>query len=181
MVSVLTRAKKCAKIPFVFEKDAGVAQSVEQLIRNQQVRCSSHPTSSKKRRKLRFSMLFCCKNAENGVGQNAGQLLTHTLTHTRNKLYPRKWTRGFDPRPRSLDTHLTHRVPIDSKSAGEEALPPLRYFVFFCLHDLCHEAAHRLRGFVLLLTGGVGVGTEREACIVVPQHTADSFHVHAVL
>ena len=37
MVSVLTRAKKCAKISFVFEKDAGVAQSVEQLIRNQQV------------------------------------------------------------------------------------------------------------------------------------------------
>ena len=104
MVSVLTRAKKCAKISFVFEKDAGVAQSVEQLIRknqvcdskseyanvaqsveqlirNQQVRCSSHPTSSKKHRKLRFSMLFCCKNAENGVGQNAGQLLPHTVTH----------------------------------------------------------------------------------------------------
>ncbi len=37
MVSVLTRAKKCAKISFVFEKVAGVAQSVEQLIRNQQV------------------------------------------------------------------------------------------------------------------------------------------------
>ena len=37
MVSVLTRTKKCAKISFVFEKDAGVAQSVEQLIRNQQV------------------------------------------------------------------------------------------------------------------------------------------------
>ena len=82
MVSVLTRAKKCAKISFVFEKDAGVAQSVEQLIRNQQVRCSSHPTSSKKHRKLRFSMLFCCKNAENSVSQNAGQLLTHTVTHT---------------------------------------------------------------------------------------------------
>ena len=82
MVSVLTRAKKCAKISFVFEKDAGVAQSVEQLIRNQQVRCSSHPTSSKKHRKLRFSMLFCCKNAEKGVGQNVGQLLPHTVTHT---------------------------------------------------------------------------------------------------
>ena len=81
MVSVLTRAKKCAKISIVFEKDAGVAQSVEQLIRNQQVMCSSHTTSSKKHRKLRFSMLFCCKNAENGVGQNAGQLLTHTVTH----------------------------------------------------------------------------------------------------
>ena len=46
MVSVLTRAKKCAKISFVFEKVAGVAQSVEQLIRNQQVVCSSHITSS---------------------------------------------------------------------------------------------------------------------------------------
>ena len=74
MVSVLTRTKKCAKISFVFEKDAGVAQSVEQLIRNQQVMCSSHTTSSKKHRKLRFSMLFCCKNAEKGVGQNVGQL-----------------------------------------------------------------------------------------------------------
>ena len=83
MVSVLTRAKKCAKISFVFEKDAGVAQLVEQLIRNQQVRCSSHPTSSKKHRKLRFSVLFRCKNAENGASQNVGQLLTHTVTHTR--------------------------------------------------------------------------------------------------
>ena len=52
-------------------------------LRNQQVRCSSHPTSSKKHRKLRFSVLFCCKNAENGVSQNAGQLLTHTVTYTR--------------------------------------------------------------------------------------------------
>ena len=81
-VSVLTRAKKCAKISFVFEKDAGVAQSVEQLIRNQQVRCSSHPTSSKKHRKLRLSVLFCYKNAANVVGQGVGQSLTHTLTHS---------------------------------------------------------------------------------------------------
>ena len=35
---------------------------------------------------------------------------THTLTHTGNKLYPRKWTRDFDPWSRSADTHLTHRV-----------------------------------------------------------------------
>ena len=27
-----------------------------------------------------------------------------------SKLYPRKWTRDFDPWPRSADTHLTHRV-----------------------------------------------------------------------
>ena len=37
---------------------AGVAQSVEQLIRNQQVMCSSHTTSSKKHRKPKLSMLF---------------------------------------------------------------------------------------------------------------------------
>ena len=74
MVSVLTRAKKCAKISFVFEKDAGVAQSVEQLIRNQQVRCSSHPTSSKKASKTSVFDAFCCKNAEKCVGQNVGQL-----------------------------------------------------------------------------------------------------------
>ena len=83
MVSVLTRAKKCAKISFVFEKDAGVAQSVEQLIRNQQVRCSSHPTSSKKHRKLRFSVLFCCKNAEMVWVKMWVNRLTHTLTHKR--------------------------------------------------------------------------------------------------
>ena len=39
-----------------------------------QVMCSSHTTSSKKHRKLRLSVLFRCKNAENGVSQNAGQL-----------------------------------------------------------------------------------------------------------
>ena len=43
-------------------------------LRNQQVMCSSHTTSSKKHRKLWFSMLFCCKKAEKGVGQNVGQL-----------------------------------------------------------------------------------------------------------
>ena len=30
-------------------------------------------------------------------------------TLSRAKLYPRKWTRDFDPWPRSADTHLTHR------------------------------------------------------------------------
>ena len=33
-------------------------------LRNQQVMCSSHTTSSKKHRKLRFSVLFCCQNTE---------------------------------------------------------------------------------------------------------------------
>ena len=143
MVSVLTRAKKCAKISFVFEKDAGVAQSVEQLIRNQQVRCSSHPTSSKKHRKLRLSMLFCCKNAENGVGQNAGQLLTHT----------RKCANRFKEYRR-----------------GGFALSPIFLMFFFCSHHLCHETAHFLRGLLLHLPCGVGVGSQGEARVVVPEH-----------
>ena len=36
--------------------------------------------------------------------------MTHTVTHTGAKLYPIKWTRKNDPRPRFVDTHLTHRV-----------------------------------------------------------------------
>ena len=48
-----------------------------------EVGSSNLPSSSKKHRKLRFSVLFCCKNAENGASQNVGQLLTHTVTHTR--------------------------------------------------------------------------------------------------
>ena len=61
-------------------------------------------------------------------------------------------------------------------------MPSPRYFwFFFCLHDLRHEAAHRLCGLVLLLPRGVGVGTEREARVVVPEHTADGFDVHAIL
>jgi len=39
-----------------------------------EVGSSNLPSSSKKHRKLRFSVLFCCKNAENGVSQDVGQL-----------------------------------------------------------------------------------------------------------
>lgn len=55
---------------------------------------------------------------------------------------------------------------------------PIRRFL---LHHLCHEAAHGLGGFILLLAGGVGVGAQGEARVVMAQHTADGFHVHAVL
>ena len=157
MVSVLTRTKKCAKISFVFEKDAGVAQSVEQLIRNQQVRCSSHPTSSKKHRKLRFSVLFCCKNAENGASQNVGQL----------------------PDP--------HRDPHNELCGKSQRAPERKPFPFRCsaclwvLSNPCHETAHFLRSLLLHLPSGVGVGAECESGIIVAEHTADGFDVHAIL
>ena len=41
-------------------------------------------------------------------------------------------------------------------------MPSLRYFCFFCLHDLCHEVAHRLCGLVLLLPCCVGVPERAE-------------------
>ena len=80
---------------------AGVAQSVEQLIRNQQVMCSSHTTSSKKHRKLRFSMLFVAKMLKNVWVKMWVNCLTHTVTHTRKcadrfKEYRRG---GFAPSP----------------------------------------------------------------------------------
>ena len=42
-------------------------------LRNQQVMCSSHTTSSKKASKVSAFDAFCCKNAEKCVGQNVGQ------------------------------------------------------------------------------------------------------------
>jgi len=43
------------------------------VVGKDEVGSSNLPSSSKKHRKLRFSMLFCCKNAENGVSQNVGK------------------------------------------------------------------------------------------------------------
>ena len=51
----------------------------------------------------------------------------------------------------------------------------------FALHDLCHKISYCLRRSVLLLPGGVGVGAEGEAGVVVSQHTADSFGICPIL
>lgn len=49
------------------------------------------------------------------------------------------------------------------------------------LHDLRHEAAHRLRGLLLGGSCGVGIGFKGEAGVVVAQHGGDCLDVHAVL
>ena len=102
-------------------------------------------------------MLFCCKNAEKGVGQNVGQL----------------------PAP-----HRDPQAEMRGKSrrAPERKLSPFRCSA--CLRDLSnlrHEAAHFLRGLLLHLSCGVGVGAERKAGVIVAEHTADGFDVHAIL
>ena len=50
-------------------------------LRNQQVMCSSHTTSSKKHRKLRFSMLFVAKTLKMVWVKMEVNCLTHTVTH----------------------------------------------------------------------------------------------------
>ena len=52
---------------------------------------------------------------------------------------------------------------------------------FRLLHGLRHKAAHFLRGVLLHLPGGVGVGGEREACVVMSQHAGNRLDVDAVL
>ena len=84
--------------------------------------------------------------------------LTHTVTHTR------KCPDGFEEYRR-----------------GSFCLLSGIFAPFFCLHDLRHEAAHRLCGFVLLLPRSVGVGAECESSVVVAEHTADGFDVHPIL
>ena len=126
-------------------------------LRNQQVMCSSHTTSSKKHRKLRFSMLFCCKNAENGASQNVGQL----------------------PDP--------HRDPHAEMHGKGERAPERKLLPFRCsaclwdLSNLRHEAAHFLRGLLLHLPRGVGVSAEGEARVIVTQHRGYCFHIYTVL
>ena len=68
------------------------------------------------------------------------------------------------------------------ESTGQEVSPSCHvFFALLCSLDLFHEVAHSFRYFVLLLPGGVGIGSQGEARFIVSQHTADGFDVHAVL
>lgn len=78
---------------------------------------------------------------------------------------------------------MTHTAQKTQRTGREVGLPN-RCAVGFPLRPLSHlrhEVAHGLRCLVLLLSGGVGVGAERESCIVVAQHGGDGFDVYAVL
>ena len=71
----------------------------------------SSPVVSTKNHRNRLIPVIFFRNSQLFLALNFCRFFkTHNLTHTGNKLYPRKWTRDFDPWPRSADTHLTHRV-----------------------------------------------------------------------
>ena len=127
-------------------------------LRNQQVMCSNHTTSSKNTRFCTEIGCFSNFLAQFIVGQRVGQ--------------------NFDPH---RDPHA--ETPGKSKTAPERKLPPfpMQLSCIGALSDLCHEVSHLLRGLLLHLPRGVGVGAEREACVVVPEHTGERFDIYAVL
>ena len=73
--------------------------------------------------------------------------LTHTVTHT----------------TKCVERFKEHR-------RGGFCLLSGIFASFFCLHDLRHEAAHFLRGLLLHLSCGVGVGSQGESRVVVTEH-----------
>ena len=73
--------------------------------------------------------------------------LTHTVTHT----------------TKCVERFKEHR-------RGGFCLLSGIFAPFFCLHDLRHEVAHCLCGFVLLLPCGVGVGSQGESRVIVTEH-----------
>ena len=79
-------------------------------------------------------------------------------------------------------TQTLTQKPRGQESTGEGRMAssvPLR---FFCgLHGLADDAADGVGGGTLHSLRGVGVGAEREACIVVSQRTGQRLDVHAVL
>ena len=64
------------------------------------------------------------------------------------------------------------------RAGGLHLLPG---FYALLLQHLLHKAPHCGCNFVLLLSGGVGVGAERESGVVVAQHAGYRLDVHAVL
>ena len=118
----------------------------------------SHHQLQKASKTSVFDAFFVAKTQKMVRAKMWVNCLTHTVTHTRK---------------------CAERVKEYRR--GGFAPSPIFLMFFFCSHHLCHEAAHRLCSFILLLPCGVGVGSQGKACIVVPQHTADRFHVHTVL
>ena len=83
---------------------------------------------------------------------------------------------GFDPH---VDSHGEC-----AESGGEDVCLILSAALCFsaaCSHDLRHEIAHLFGGAFLHLPCDVGVGSQREICVEMTEHTGYRFYVHAVL
>ena len=101
------------------------------------------PPAPKSIENFGFRCFFAAKKLKKVWVKMWVNCLTHTVTHTRGK----------------------------SRRAPERKLSPFRCSA--CLRDLSnlrHEAAHFLRGLLLHLSCGVGVGAESESGVVVTEH-----------
>ena len=65
----------------------------------------------------------------------------------------------------------------EERIASSVSLPT----IFLCLHRLTDDVPDGVGGVSFHLRRGVGVGTEREARVVVSQRTGQRFDIHAVL
>ena len=97
-------------------------------------------------------------------------------------MWVRLWVNCSDPQP---DPHGEMCGKIQRVPGRKFGLPAWCFSMLLgCVcrsHHLSHEAAHGFRRLILHLTGGVGVGAEGEACVVVAQHTGHRLDVHTVL
>ena len=66
---------------------------------------------------------------------------------------------------------------------GQTSCPvfAIAFQMVFPLYHPGHETAHSFRRLILHLAGSVGVGAEREPCVIVPQHAGDRLNIHPVL
>ena len=69
----------------------------------------------------------------------------------------------------------------EMKPLGRKLPKSFDFGSFLRSHDLLHEVAHGFSRFILLLSGGVGVGAEGKSSVVVAQHTGHRFDVYTVL
>ena len=117
------------------------------LTNNQRSGVRVTPPAPKSIENFGFRCFFVAKTLKMVWVKMRVNCLTHTVTHTR------KCPDGFEEYRR-----------------GSFCLLSGIFAPFFCLHDLRHEAAHRLCCLVLLLPCSVGVGAESESGVVVTEH-----------
>ena len=138
-----------------------MAQSVEQLIRNQQVAGSSPAISSKNAQKLRLVGVFSYKLF--WLPDPYFWRLTHKYADYESVLQKRiRLSKGS-------------RLTFDPHGNTKRKAPEMfRCFLFFygrVLHGLRHEAAHLFCGFLLCLVSGMCVVAQSVLGIIVSQRS----------
>ena len=136
----LTRRRKCDNIyPAVKEQFAGIAQSVEQLIRNQQVVCSSHITSSTSEQSPLCSGVFLCQR------QQRRRWPAHLFLRSK----PNPLLLGFGLGPPLCDGFVLLRGKLDFNRSFQLVASGISLATGFCISlqsaSRAHSAAPRVQ------------------------------------